>query len=546
MTTVTRFFLKVPVVLFVIVTMVTVGCSSLGQIGKQSPPGTTPPPAAKQKESSPASPDTIATAPIRVLTKDGVFYGLTHYELSGDTLKGTGTSEQSGGIRAFDIRLPLNEVDYIEQDPEWTKGQRWLVAAGFLTMAIMTAAILSNTSNRRDFSFDVGFDYVGPSGGSCPFFYTYDGREYHFESESFAGAVFRASEYAAYDVLEHLRPSNGQYRLLMTNGRPETHYVNEVKILTVDAPADVAVLPDAGGTFHTIAEKLRPLSCRSLKGTDVLESVRQTDHDYWESDLASLDMTRDEDLRDGIVLEFERPRDARAAKLVVSGVNTTLGIFSLERLFAIRGPNLARWHQQLDHDPQLRDRVDRWMHSISRLHVSVWEDDAWVERVALPDVGPIVQKQQVAVLDVSAVRGDRLRVRLESTTDLWRIDEVFVDYSNDFDVTVHEVGPSEVMDDRGGEVADLVVADDDRYLVTLQGGEAEFSFDAVPENPEKARTYVLKSKGFYLTWTERTGVDQPWLMDAVLSDPLVGSRFIMPAWKEMRLEEKRAGSDGGS
>ena len=64
-----------------------------------------------------------------------------------------------------------------------------------------------------------------------------------------------------------------------------------------------------------------------------------------------------------------------------------------------------------------------------------------MEQVVLPDSGPAAPKDQVAVLDVSEVKGDRLRVRLESTTDLWRIDEVYVDYSMDRDVRVSEVAP---------------------------------------------------------------------------------------------------------
>jgi hypothetical protein len=480
-----------------------------------------------------------------VLTDDSVFYRLNQYQLTEEILYGSGFSERSGITRAFEGQIPMNDVDYIEVEPKWTRGKTLLAVGGVIAMVAIASDIMEKNASRDRFNIDVEEGYVGPSGGgtSCPFFYTYDGEDYHFESESFAGAVFRGGEYATYDVLEHLRPVQGGYRLRMTNERMETHYVNEVKILAVDAPADVTVIPDPEGTFHTIAERIYPLSCENLKGANVLASVRQTDRDYWQSDLASLDMTRYEDLRDGIILEFEKPLDGREAKLVVNGVNTTLGIHAFERLFALKGPNLARWHQQLDRDPHERDRVRNWMRSVGRLHVSVWGQDGWVEQVVLPDVGPAAPKDQVAVLDISDVDGDRLRVRLESTTDLWRIDEVYVDYSMDRDVRVNELPPASVTDDRGDEVADLLNTDDDLYLVTFMGSNVGLVFDAVPDDPRLKRTYALKAKGFYLTWSERGPVDQSFVLEMILSEPLAGQQAFMPIWKQMRLREESPASD---
>ena len=275
------------------------------------------------------TPDPIEVLPVRVLTKDSTFYELMQYQLAGSTLYGSGFSERSGAKKYFDGYLQLSDVDYVEVDPGWTGGKTLLLLVGIL--AFSSVAIAYAEGSRNDFTFDVKTGFVGPPGGggeSCPFFYTYDGEEYHFESESFAGAVFRGAEYASYDVLEHLKPVDGTYRLQMTNERQETHYVNEVKILAVDAPADVAILPDPTGGLHTISQQQHPLRCVDFKGNDMRARVLDADGDYWESDLASLDMTKDEDLRDGLVLEFEKPPDANHAKLVVNGINTPLGIYA--------------------------------------------------------------------------------------------------------------------------------------------------------------------------------------------------------------------------
>jgi hypothetical protein len=379
-----------------------------------------------------------------VVTKDGGLYRLNEFQVSDSVLSASGTREQNGQVEPFQGQLAVSDVEFAQAGKEWSKGKTLLtlgVAVVFTAMAYSALEGSNPVAVLEKHGYHAPPSYGG-GGWSCPFIYSHDGRGYHLESESFSGALFQAAERASCDVLEHLEPHEGRCRLRLTNESTETDHINQIQLLAVDAPPEVTVLPDIRGRFHTIASPQPPIRCVDDDQRDVLAAVRTRDERFWESELSARDMSRDESLRDGLTLEFARPRGVASAKLVVRGINTTLGMFALQRLFALRGDSQLRWYQQLARDPAEQRKLMGWMRREGMLHVQVWQDGRWVEQTALPDVGPRVIKDQVAVLDLSHVTSDAVRVRLECATDLWRIDQVSLDATPGWGGAGHEPEPA--------------------------------------------------------------------------------------------------------
>ncbi|MCI0330298.1 MAG: hypothetical protein L0196_05010 [candidate division Zixibacteria bacterium] len=481
-------------------------------------------------------PKTVPASPLSVLTKDGGLYRVKNYRFADSLFWAAGALEKDGKIRPFEGRLALGDIDYVQAKNNWGAG-KILLATG---AAVIFSAVAISYLNKGSDGFSVqevhGTYYPPSSGGgdgwySCPFIYSYDGGQYHLESETFAGAVFKGAERASFDKLERLRPVKGQYRLKLANESEETEYVNEIKLLVVDAPPGVKVIPDAKGSLHTLSRPVYPFRCVDGENKDVLSAVREKDDRWWESELAAKDLSRDEKLRDGLVLEFEKPREAKAAKLVVSGVNTALGIFAFEQLFQLKGENQLRWYQKLEGDPAERGKLIAWMRREGMLHVKVWKEGEWVEQTALPDVGPGISKDQVAVLDLSQIPSGTVKLKLESATDLWRINQVYLDYSPDLPVEVAEIEPAGAVDERGNDVASSLRRNDDRYYVTIKGQYAHLTFEEVPARAGRQRHYAVKAKGYYHQWFEAEGAEETALLERVLTEPLFGSRTFMPLWK---------------
>lgn len=474
---------------------------------------------------------------LRVLMKDSSIYLLTNYLLKDTVLLGTGQITSVTPRREFSGRLNLHDVAYIEARYSSLLVDLAKYGIGLFVVGTAVAyagdmgagASVNAATERITYSTS-----TGGGTGSCPHVYTIDAAGEHFESETFAGAVFKGAEHPAFDVLTHATAVGGVLKLRIVNESYETEYTNEMKLLAVDAPSGVFIVPDSKGAMHTIAGRTPPTACEDFAGQDKLGQVRALDGQFWHSDVEKKDFTKPSDLHDGLILTIPKPAHARVAKLVVSGVNTKLGMFSLEQLFRLRGENKLRWYQQLENNRAERMRFIKLMMRDGMLHAKVWRNDQWIEQGAFMDVGPYKVKRQIVLIDVSQLDEPQVRVKLEATTDLWKVDEIFVDYSDDQNVTVTEIRPAQVITERGIDVAGPLSESDDEYYTSLFGEHAVASFGLPVQRERTNRSYVLKTQGYYYQWFDSHGEDHPEEIERILDQPLYGSAKILPLWKERK------------
>ena len=112
--------------------------------------------------------------------------------------------------------------------------------------------------------------------------------------------------------------------------------------------------------------------------------------------------------------------------------------------------------------------------------------------------GPAVSENRVVSLDVGAVRGDRVRVRLRPPAGFWSIDAVQVAHGSDAAARVDTVAARRAVDGAGNDVGPRLARADDRYhdMPTLED-QAELRFAAPAPRPGAARTVLLHSRGYY-------------------------------------------------
>ena len=80
--------------------------------------------------------------------------------------------------------------------------------------------------------------------------YSWDGTQFVLDAEPYGGATMRALERTDVTELEHLVPSRGEYRLLLTNEMEETQQTNRIDLLVVDHAPGLTVAPDLEGVPH--------------------------------------------------------------------------------------------------------------------------------------------------------------------------------------------------------------------------------------------------------------------------------------------------------
>lgn len=135
--------------------------------------------------------------------------------------------------------------------------------------------------------------------GSCPWLFADDGTGLHFvtdfiwrsplglriNAQSTAGVV-QTTDWVKIRG-DQLVPRNGVYNLSITADLWETHYFDQIALLTVDHPADTAVfvderfaIPPPALAVHAMTPPRPVTQAIDDRGTDVLDSVRALDGRY--------------------------------------------------------------------------------------------------------------------------------------------------------------------------------------------------------------------------------------------------------------------------
>ncbi len=241
---------------------------------------------------------------------------------------------------------------------------------------------------------------------SCPFVYSWDGNRWVFDAEPYGGAITRGLERDDYGLLEHLRPVDGEYRLLVTNEVNESQMTDQLQLLVVDHAAGFRPVADEFGRFHTVAEPRPPIMASDQTGTDLTNWLARPDDLVWERRPAA----EPGQTRDTITLTFAKPPDATTMKLVTRVATGAWGSHQIRTLLGLFGGSVDQWYRGIDANPLAADSVRKWgiREGLYGLSIEVREPDGWHARGLLAGGGPFLAEDRVITLDVSRVSGPRV------------------------------------------------------------------------------------------------------------------------------------------
>ncbi|MGA2383054.1 MAG: hypothetical protein ABSG61_06420 [Gemmatimonadales bacterium] len=390
--------------------------------------------------------------------------------------------------------------------------------------ALLIAVIAGGSHASTPAGSGSGGGDKGGSGQSCPFVYAWDGAGWRLASGTFGGAIARPLTRTVVDNLDSVVPQSGVVRLKVTNELDETDHLDALAVLAVDHAPGVTVAADPAGNLHTIGALEPPVTATDFRGADALARVRDADGWNWESSFAGRDTVRVADLRDGLQLAFVRPPGARRAHLVVDASNTPWAVHLLYEFIRAHGAGTDAWYDSLNAEPALAQAVALRLAGEGFLAASVRTQTGWAPAGLVWEVGPELARRQVLELDLSAVVGDTVLVRLESAPALWLVDRVAMDFTADGPLTVHELPLVAARDRAGNDVARLIAAVDGLDYVMEPGDTAEVSFRAPALGAGMGRTFLLRSSGWYRIHVPSAGTPDVAMLDAVMHQPLGVSR----------------------
>jgi hypothetical protein len=359
---------------------------------------------------------------------------------------------------------------------------------------------------------------------SCPFVYSWNGRQYTFDAEPYGAAITRGLERDDYSELEQLAPDKGSYRLMISNEVEETQFTNLMEIMVADHASDRVAMDDRGNVYSL--SKVEPATAAADEaGRDLLPWLKATDRLIWEPDAET---NPDADVRQDIRLTFPKPSSATNAKLVVNAGTSLWGSYMIKAISELRGGNIEDWYDSIDHNPLNQAVLRAWMEreELFMLKIYVEETDGWVQRGMLLGGGPFVLEDRVVNLDVSHARGDRLHIRICPPKGFWAFNSFAVDYSPNNPVQVQVLHPIECRDstgrDRLGQVAS---ADDSYYDMPDLGDRGYLSFRAPAVKPGMRRTVFLHTRGYYKIHVNGAGPADNETLTHIMTVPDAAARF---------------------
>ncbi len=365
--------------------------------------------------------------------------------------------------------------------------------------------------------------------GSCPFLYTWDGETFVFHTDlmwrSPLGMITddgrAAPHQSARDYVlipgAALRPSGGELWLQITGELWEAVYLDRIELLAVDHPAAAELVVDEKLTpppypreapLHWLGERLAPAAASDHAGRDVLARVRRRDGIY----VDDLPLERYQGLTRGHHLEltFDAVPANERLRLVVWGwifpTDTSIN-FALAQ-----NPSLGQRPPRLE----LRQADGSWRTLVPWLGLPNGKRKAVVTeltgllppgRVRLRIATNLQIYWDAAVLAVGEPELRPLRTRLElrgadfhyrGFSRLYR-ESPSSPHLFDYDRVATSPPFREMAGryTRYGPVDELLVAEDDCYVVFGAGDELSLRFATLPPPPAGwRRDYVLYSDGW--------------------------------------------------
>jgi len=456
---------------------------------------------------------------VRVTTVAGDRFLLFAPTLREDSL--VGFDRPGKGREQGPIGVPLSEILQLET----SHGPSPLLIAGGVTLLVVAVASATSQQPADYQPRTTGSSTEGLGLGSCPAIDSWDGKDWRIDSGTYSGAITAGLARAEVDNLEYAVPDEGTLRLRIRTEPGETDHIDAVEVLAVTHPAGMQALPDAGGQVHAVGRLAAPLRAVDDRGRDARPQLARRDTWTWESVPTARDTARLADVRSWLDLTFVRPAGAQTARLVLDAVTTPWAAYLNHELIALNGTGTGDWYQLMDGTPLAAAMFTATRTREAWLTASVRTRDGWQRQGVYSEAGGEVSREQLAVLDLSAVDGDTVSVRLESAPSFWLVDYAGMDFGPEVPVGVQRLTPTRAIAHDGRDVLPLLSAADRAELVQETGDWAELRY-AVPAVPVGEHvSYLVRTTGWYRIHTPQTGAPQVALLTRLATEPWAISRL---------------------
>jgi hypothetical protein len=225
------------------------------------------------------------------------------------------------------------------------------------------------------------------------------------------------------------------------------------------------------------------------------------------------------DFRDEIVMTFPKPKDAAKCNLIVKGCNTDWSSRILMKIMGLAGKNIAQFK-----NPGLLDQI-KWIsveqrEELFHLKAQVWSGEDWSAGGIISGGGSAMAETQVIPLDLTGVKGDYLKIRINPPAGFWKFDWIAVDYADNRIKDIKEIKAVYAKGDNKRDIGESIKVSDKRYYVMSKIGDgAVVMFDAPPAKEGLSRSLFAKVSGYYSPNVIGNEVARTDILNRIVNEP---------------------------
>lgn len=413
------------------------------------------------------------------------------------------------------------------QDIQWVKIVARRASFAFIPAAAAAAWLIVGATNAPS----------PPPSESCPFVYSWDGRQFVFEAEPYGGAICQGLQRSEWCRLDWLRSVDHAYRIRVANELDETQYTDEVKLIVVDHEPGRRIAPDVSGGLHDFGPPLPPVSARDEYGQDIRPLVSANDPLFWESSGDAEVLKRKGSLRHELIFTFPKPVGARRAKLLANVWTSQWGAEIPRQFLTTLGGERAGFFREVNALGPAWQKLMSWFVSeeLYLLRIQVKTSQGWSPRGILQGGGPFMANDKAYILDIADIPGDTLELKLSPPVTFWRINRLSIDYSPDSPLKIQELAPRQAVNQEGQDVTSLFQAADREYAISPRTADwTDLYFHAPPRDPNRERSFILKINGYYDIHLADNGASRRELSERFLNERDFTIRYALDAFIRRR------------
>jgi hypothetical protein len=428
-------------------------------------------------------------------------------------------SNYNVGLNSNTVSIPKNtlyRMDIYEFDKGRTTTSTVASIFGIVVFLVLIVLALSSSSTPST---------PAPTSGdcNCPKIHIEKEGRFEYVNGVFSGAVYSNLERSDILALDNLQPDSN-IRIRITNTPGEKQFMNTVSLVAVKHDPSEKVLADRKGNFLVLDRFETALTATDQKGNEISDKLSKSDDKSF-----NFDQDLDQEGSSSAILEFDFPKNARTASLMVRAKNTNWASSLTQTYVSLFGDKFPEWRNHIEKtEPAIMEQKE--LEQNLPMSVYVQNGDKWEFVDYFPMTGSTAYRELVMSIPVLRSNNNgKLRIRLETVFNFWQLDQAVLDTDpgTPAGILTYDIPPYI----NAKDLTEQLDSQDRNYLVIGDDEPIDLNFNVPRESGKGTTSYFLKTSGYYHYEDHYKGApDMARLQD--FKTPGAFSRFSKQQYKE--------------